>query len=142
MNDLTRDLLAYTAASRYDEGRPPASEPAAVLADVIQNMRSLINDEGARVTYGILPRVAIKPSRLAQLFQNLVGNAVKYRRQEAPFVHVTGVEQDGWCIFSVADNGIGIEPQLMSVAQFTKFFNDDYAATMQLAKDAHIQPAD
>jgi signal transduction histidine kinase len=50
-------------------------------------------------------------SRLAQVFQNLVSNAIKYRGEEAPRIHISADERDGWCVFSVVDNGIGIEPQ-------------------------------
>jgi len=111
MTDLTRDLLAYSEATRCEDGPAPSVDAAEVLAGVLENMRARIEDAGIRVTSGPLPRAAIHPSRLAQLFQNLVGNAIKYRRQEDPFVHVAGDRKDGWCIFSVADNGIGIEPQ-------------------------------
>ena len=55
--------------------------------------------------------VAIHESRLAQLFQNLISNAIKYRSKEASRVYISADEHDGWCIFSVVDNGIGIEPQ-------------------------------
>jgi light-regulated signal transduction histidine kinase (bacteriophytochrome) len=55
--------------------------------------------------------VAIHEGRLAQLFQNLISNAIKYRSKEVPRVHVGADERDGWCVFSVADNGIGIEAQ-------------------------------
>jgi light-regulated signal transduction histidine kinase (bacteriophytochrome) len=55
--------------------------------------------------------VVIHENRLAQLFQNLIGNAVKYRSKEVPRVHIAADERDGWCVFSVVDNGIGIEEQ-------------------------------
>jgi light-regulated signal transduction histidine kinase (bacteriophytochrome) len=111
MTDLTRDLLAYAEATRCEEGQSPDIDSGEVFAGVLENMGASIDDGGVRVTSGVLPRAAIHPSRLAQLFQNLIGNAIKYRRQEDPFVHVAGVEQEEWCIFSVRDNGIGIEPQ-------------------------------
>ena len=53
-------------------------------------------------------------TRLAQVFQNLIGNALKYRGKEAPCVHVSACERDGWTIFSVEDNGMGIEPEYAS----------------------------
>jgi len=49
--------------------------------------------------------------RLAQVFQNLIGNALKYRGKEVPCVQVNAGQRDGWIVFSVTDNGIGIEPQ-------------------------------
>jgi PAS domain S-box-containing protein len=111
MTSLTRDLLAYAEATRYEEGEPLAADAAEVLAGVLESMRALIEESRIRISAGPLPQAAIHGGRLAQLFQNLVSNAIKYRRQEEPFVHVAGVERDGWCIFSVIDNGIGLEPQ-------------------------------
>jgi signal transduction histidine kinase len=58
-----------------------------------------------------LPVVSIHESRLAQLLQNLISNAVKYRSEEPVRIHVAADERDGWCVFSVADNGIGIDPK-------------------------------
>jgi len=58
-----------------------------------------------------LPMVAVHESRLAQLFQNLISNAIKYRGKEAPRIHIAAHQRDGWCVFSVSDNGIGIEAQ-------------------------------
>jgi light-regulated signal transduction histidine kinase (bacteriophytochrome) len=86
-------------------------DSARVLAEVLENLRATIDQEGATVTSGPLPSVAIHESRLSQLFQNLIGNAVKYRAKEDPRVHVTADIRDGWCVFSVVDNGIGIEPR-------------------------------
>ena len=111
MNQLIADLLAYTTATRSAEGPPPAIDSAAVLRDVIQNLKSAIEDAGATVSAADLPAVAMHPMRLAQLFQNLIGNALKYRGREAPRVHVSAGAQDGWTVFSVEDNGIGIEPE-------------------------------
>jgi light-regulated signal transduction histidine kinase (bacteriophytochrome) len=55
--------------------------------------------------------VTMHEGRLAQLFQNLIGNALKYRSKEVPYVQVTADQRDGWSVFSVIDNGIGIESQ-------------------------------
>ncbi|HVV44646.1 MAG TPA: ATP-binding protein, partial [Bryobacteraceae bacterium] len=111
MSALIRDLLAYTSATRREEGPPPVVDTGRVLAEVLENLRAPIEEAGVRVSSGNLPPAAIHEGRLSQIFQNLIGNAVKYRNQEDPFVHVAGIERDGWCVFSVVDNGIGIEPQ-------------------------------
>ena len=108
---LIEDLLAYTKAAKHEEGRPPTVDSALVLSNVLEGMRATVQEAGATVTAGELPMVAIHESRLAQLFQNLISNAVKYRGKEAPRVHIAAAERDGWCVFSVEDNGIGIEPQ-------------------------------
>ncbi|MCU1339187.1 MAG: putative histidine kinase, classic [Bryobacterales bacterium] len=109
MSVLIEDLLAYTRATKYEEGSPPYVDSAQVLANVLTGLLGTIEQTGATVTAGKLPMVAIHESRLAQVFQNLIGNAIKYRSEEVCRVHVTADERDGWCVFSVADNGIGIE---------------------------------
>jgi PAS domain S-box-containing protein len=111
MRALVDDLLAYTKAAKCEEGIPPSVDSERVLADVLETLRGPIDEVGATVTASKLPAVAIHGSRLAQLFQNLISNAIKYRSKEVPSIHVTAKEQDGWCVFSVADNGIGIDPQ-------------------------------
>jgi PAS domain S-box-containing protein len=111
MTELISDLLAYTEATKCEEGAPPTVNAEEVVANVIESLRMPIEEAQVRVTTGALPPSAIHASRLAQLFQNLISNAIKYRTQEDPFVHVAGAERDGWCVYSVSDNGIGIEPQ-------------------------------
>ena len=111
MGALIDDLLAYTRAARYEEGAVPRVEAERVLAEVLESLRGQIEAAGAIVTSGKLPAVAMHESRLAQLFQNLISNAIKYRSKEEPRVHVSADQRDGWCVFSVVDNGIGIEPQ-------------------------------
>jgi PAS domain S-box-containing protein len=111
MRVLIEDLLAYTKATKYEEGPPPRVDSAKVLTEVLESMRGSTEQAQATVTAGELPAVAIHESRLAQLFQNLVGNAIKYRGKEAPRVHVSAEERNGWYVFSVTDNGIGVEPQ-------------------------------
>ena len=110
MNDLIQNLLAYTKATKH-EGPPPGVEAGSVLASVLENLQGPIKEAGAVVTSGHLPIVRIHESRLAQLFQNLIGNALKYRGKEAPQIHISAGERDGWTVFSVTDNGIGIELQ-------------------------------
>jgi PAS domain S-box-containing protein len=111
MNTLLEDLLAYTKATKYAEGPAPCVDSGRVLQDVLMALRGSIEEAGATVTSGILPMVAIHETRLAQVLQNLISNAIKYRSGEVPCVHVSADQRDAWCVFSVVDNGIGIEPQ-------------------------------
>jgi PAS domain S-box-containing protein len=111
MESLIRDLLAYTTATKYEEGSPPGVDTGKVLASVLENLKGQLEQAGAVVTQTPLPVVAMHESRLAQVLQNLVGNGIKYRGAESPRVHISASEGDGWCVLSVADNGIGIEPQ-------------------------------
>jgi light-regulated signal transduction histidine kinase (bacteriophytochrome) len=111
MSALISDLLAYTRATKYEEGAAPRVESRHVLASVLESLGGAIQENGATVIAEELPAVAMHESRLAQLFQNLIGNAIKYRGKEVPCVRVTAGQRDGWIVFSVTDNGIGIEPQ-------------------------------
>jgi PAS domain S-box-containing protein len=111
MSALIQDLLLYTRATKFEEGPPPCVHSGQVLAEVVESLRGPIEEAGATVIAGELPLVAMHQGRLAQLFQNLVSNAIKYRGTEAPRVHISAEERDGWCLFSVADNGIGIAPE-------------------------------
>jgi len=111
MNVLIEDLLAYMRATKYEAGPPPTVDSAAVLADVLTSLQGLISEERATVTAAELPALVIHESRLAQVFQNLISNAIKYKSKESPRVQITAAERDGWCVFSVVDNGIGIEAQ-------------------------------
>jgi PAS domain S-box-containing protein len=111
MQLLIRDLLAYSrVGSKGKELVDTSSEDA--LQQAIRNLRGAIEGSGALVTHDPLPSVMADEMQLTQLFQNLVGNAIKYRRAGVPRVHITAVPKDGnkW-MFSVQDNGLGIEPQ-------------------------------
>ena len=111
MGSLMEDLLTYTKATRYEEGPAPPLDSAKVLTQVLETLGKKIEETGASVTSGELPQVSIHEGRLALLFQNLLSNALKYRAQQTPRIHVSGEVRDGWCVFSVNDNGIGIDPQ-------------------------------
>jgi PAS domain S-box-containing protein len=111
MQALVQDLLSYTRATRFAEGPPPKVDAARVLGGVVESMKTLIEQNAATVDAGELPTIAIHEVHLAQLFQNLIGNALKYRSKEAPSIHVSAIRQQGWWVFSVGDNGIGIDSQ-------------------------------
>jgi signal transduction histidine kinase len=111
MSDLIRDLLAYMEVSSDRHG-PIASTPAEVAMRVaLTNLGTAIASEHASVMYGDLPEIPVEPIHLQQLFQNLIGNAIKYRSDKPPSIQISASEQGGWWHFSVRDNGIGIAPQ-------------------------------
>ncbi|HTA59589.1 MAG TPA: ATP-binding protein, partial [Candidatus Baltobacteraceae bacterium] len=82
------------------------------LNTALTGLRATIVESGAEVTQEALPALTTDDGQLALVFQNLVGNAIKYRGAEVPRIHVSATKNDGkeW-IFSVRDNGLGIEPQ-------------------------------
>jgi light-regulated signal transduction histidine kinase (bacteriophytochrome) len=71
----------------------------------------LIDESGATVEAGELPVLQIKPVHLLQLFQNLIGNALKYRGDLQPTVSISAARNNGEWRFNVQDNGIGVDPQ-------------------------------
>lgn len=108
---LLKALLAYWEVS---EGEPGSSAPAdsgAILAKALLNLQAAIAQSGAIISSDTLPTVVAEEVLLTQLFQNLISNSIKYRGKEIPRIHVSAERTgDGW-LFSVRDNGIGIDPQ-------------------------------
>jgi len=113
MSSLVSDLLTYVqAAVAADE---PVEEPVdteLIFDDVLSSLNNTIRESNAQVTRSALPAVAVKDIHVQQLLQNLIGNALKYRKDEvSPCVHVSAKPTGSFWLFSVADNGIGIAPQ-------------------------------
>jgi light-regulated signal transduction histidine kinase (bacteriophytochrome) len=110
MKQLIEDLLAYSRVGT--RGRDPEPTDAqGALEQALANLRAAVEASGATVTHEPMPTVRADASQLVQLFQNLIGNALKFRSSDAPRVHVGVEERDGGWVFSVRDNGIGIDPQ-------------------------------
>jgi light-regulated signal transduction histidine kinase (bacteriophytochrome) len=110
MRDLLHDLLAYTAISGLDE-HPHEIDTRRVIEDVLQTLAPAIQETNAIIEIGSLPRLQAQEAYVGQLFQNLISNAIKYRSAAPPRIHI-GVDRRGnhW-LFSVRDNGIGIDPR-------------------------------
>jgi light-regulated signal transduction histidine kinase (bacteriophytochrome) len=111
MNTLIDDLLLYSKATKFADGPISSVDASSVVAEVLNGLSGQIQDAGATVTAAALPSVRVHASSLAQLFQNLISNSIKYRSDQAPMIHVSAQTADDWCVFSVADNGQGIEAQ-------------------------------
>ena len=108
LENLIKDLLAYTRAINISTD-VEAIDTDAVLMHALQNLTARIEENEAVVTHGALPSVRIQDIHLLQIFQNLIGNAIKYRKvQDPPRVHVACTVEGGMYKFSVTDNGIGI----------------------------------
>jgi signal transduction histidine kinase len=113
MQSLVADLLTY---SRVLDPEAPkevkTSSSAQALQTAILDLQQAIQDSGAAIQHGALPDVNMDETQLKQLFQNLVSNAIKYRRPEEPLkISVSAERSNGSWLFSVRDNGIGIETQ-------------------------------
>jgi PAS domain S-box-containing protein len=110
MKQLIEDLLAYSrVGTRGKEFQEVDS--AASLARALANLRATIESSGAVVTHDAMPMVLADGAQLAQVFQNLIGNAIKFRGEEAPRVHVHAEVTETVCVFTVKDNGIGLDTQ-------------------------------
>jgi signal transduction histidine kinase len=109
MQNLIDDLLAFSRI-RSQTVTPVEFQVDEVIETVKSNLRTSIQESGAIVSKDFLPTVRADKSQISQLFQNLINNALKFRRAESPKIHISCVEQDGFWIFSVQDNGIGIDP--------------------------------
>jgi PAS domain S-box-containing protein len=111
MHQLIQDLLAYSRVGTKGRDLLDISSEE-TLRRALVNLRGAIEETGALVTHGRLPTVHADEMQLIQLFQNLVGNAIKYHNSGIPRVHISAMKNVGkkW-IFSVQDNGLGIDSQ-------------------------------
>jgi PAS domain S-box-containing protein len=110
MKQLVRDLLAYTQASNTQEPIKLINSGEA-LDRALAKLRGPIEDSGAAITRTFLPQVSMRQLHLEQLWENLIGNAIKFRRDEPLRIDVSAEQRERECVFSVSDNGIGIDEQ-------------------------------
>ena len=114
MRCLISSLLSYAQIDRLDEP-VEITDSEEVLDQVVRNLARLVNESEATIEHGSMPRVPIKRFHLEQLLQNLIGNALKYRKQDEPSrVHVMANREDQHWHFVVSDNGAGIGPEYHS----------------------------
>jgi PAS domain S-box-containing protein len=108
MHLLVNDLLAYSRVGTH--GKPfESTDCTAVIAEAVTNLQAAVAESGAEVTWNDLPTVMADATQLVQLFQNLVGNAIKFRSTDTPRVRIAAVQEADEYVFSVQDNGIGID---------------------------------
>jgi PAS domain S-box-containing protein len=110
MHRLINDLLAYARLGSQRAELAP-SDCEEILAAAVSNLGSAMEENGATVTHDPLPTVMADRGQLSRLFQNLLGNAIKFRSVEPPVVHVSARRNENEWLFSVRDNGIGIDPE-------------------------------
>jgi light-regulated signal transduction histidine kinase (bacteriophytochrome) len=124
---LVRDLLAYT---QIDNQRAPAHNIVAeqALGHALANLGGAIEESHAEIGFDSLPTVCMDETHLRQLFQNLIGNAIKYRHPGRPcVVQISAGRQGAYWVFSVRDNGLGIEQQYHDqiFGLFTRLHGED-----------------
>ena len=111
MHQMINDLLAYSRVATHGGSLTEVSCEEA-LASARANLQAAITETGARVVHEPLPTVRGDVAQLAQLFQNLIGNAIKFRRiDRPPVVRLRARWNGGGWVFSVRDNGIGLDPR-------------------------------
>jgi signal transduction histidine kinase len=110
MQTLVRDLLDYTQAASIVDERPEPCDASAAFDGAMQNLAHTIPAD-ASITHDSLPSVKIGAIHLQQMFQNLIGNAIKYRAAVPLQIHVSAEQRSGFWRFCVGDNGIGISPE-------------------------------
>lgn len=109
MRDLINDILTYSQL-----GAPGQSTEATGLEVIVEGVMRILKDSvdeiGATVTWDQLPKLTANPTQMGQLVQNLLSNAIKFKGEESPNIHIGCRQQGGEWLFSVRDNGIGIDP--------------------------------
>jgi PAS domain S-box-containing protein len=112
MRVLIDDLLAYSRVTT--QGKEPAlADCAQAVAAACGNLQAAIDECEAQVTCDAMPTVIADPTQVSQLFQNLIANALKFRAELHPRVHISAAREGAHWHISIADNGIGIEPQYL-----------------------------
>lgn len=110
MQRLVTDLLTYSRVGSQGKPMSPV-QSGQVLSAVVQSLQRLIRETDATIVHGALPAVLADEVQLHQLLQNLLSNAIKFRSDKPPRIVVDAIAQGPRWLFSVADNGIGIEMQ-------------------------------
>jgi signal transduction histidine kinase len=119
LQDMVRDLLSLSQV----EGEPRELvdvDAGELLEQALGNLEAAIAESGAKVTHAPLPTIHADPVQIVQLLQNLIGNAIKFHGDRPPAVHVAAARTDGEWVFSVHDNGVGMEP-VEAESIFTSF---------------------
>jgi PAS domain S-box-containing protein len=109
MSQLVRDLLSYTRASSSEWEGVATIDPNDSIDRAMANLKVAIEQTGAQISRTAMPQVEMYPAHLDQLFQNLIGNAIKYHGKEPPAIKIGAERSAGAWLCSVADNGIGID---------------------------------
>ena len=127
MSTLVTDLLAYARLTTENE-RPCSVSLDEDLEAALTHLEQAIQESGASITHEPLPTLPVDRGQMVRLFQNLVGNAVKYRKPDnVPMVHISAEQKGAEWVISIRDNGIGFEPEFASAIflPFKRLHSDD-----------------
>jgi light-regulated signal transduction histidine kinase (bacteriophytochrome) len=131
MTNLIRDLLSYSRL--INEESAPAGDVSTneAIARALDDLQTLTGESGAVIDVDALPSIQGNGKEWAQVFQNLISNAIKHRDVEPPHIRVSAEECDGAYVFSVRDNGIGIDPAYHEkiFGVFKRLHGSDYPGT-------------
>jgi len=110
MQNLITDLLEYSRVGAGDN-EPESIDCEFILNKVLSDIKAVIEGNNATISHGLLPEVMADSTQLAQVFQNLIINGIKFHSEETPKIHIAAEKKASEWVFSVQDNGIGIDPQ-------------------------------
>ena len=110
MQELIKDLLEYSQIGAKEKKFKP-TDCSGVVQKVLGNLQAAIEESNAVVTYDELPTVMVDTPQMISLFQNLIDNAIKFHSEEAPRIHISTERKGDEWVFSIRDNGIGIDPK-------------------------------
>lgn len=110
MQKFIQDLLAYSRVST-EQKELEMVDCEWILQQTLVNLSASIRESGAAITHDPLPSVAGDSTQFLQLFQNLLSNGIKFGGPRTPRIHISAVAQSGCWLFSVSDNGVGIDPR-------------------------------
>ncbi|MCX9010787.1 MAG: PAS domain S-box protein [Candidatus Methanoperedens sp.] len=127
MQRVIEDLLAYSRVGTRGKPFEP-TDCEDILNQAMTNLKVAIEENKAKVTHDTLPTVMADPTQMVQLFQNLISNAIKFRKkEEPPRIHITAQRRGNEWVFPVRDNGIGISPEFKSY--LFQIFQREHAAS-------------
>ena len=132
METLIRDLLTFSRTVHMDEGECGEADLSAALAEAVAVLKDRISETGAILTWDRLPVARGDTAQLAHVFQNVLSNALKYRKQDVPPRIQIAAERNGQeCVIAVRDNGIGFDPQYAEriFGLFKRLHKDEYPGT-------------
>ncbi|MDY6964712.1 MAG: PAS domain S-box protein [Halobacteriota archaeon] len=135
MHNMINDLLTYSRVGRRGKTLEP-TDCETVLDNALLALLKIIEENNAVITHDPLPTVMADDDQLVLVFQNLIDNAIRYRSENPPSIHISAEEKSDFWLFSVRDNGIGIDPEYKDMI-FQVFFRlrdrEQYGTGMGLA---------